>query len=126
MNAEEERLAELEGRRVSKIELIGFVRIHFGPPENVQLILESPFDITDRNGTTAVIFSPALRTPPQGLDRLGALFDQEVASASVRSDGAFAFAFHDGSTLTLPPNSNFEAGHLILPNQYIVVPPGGR
>jgi hypothetical protein len=122
----DDRIVELEGRQVSLIELIGLVRIHFDERADMQLVLESAFEISDEIGTTSVVFSPATRTPPHGLDRLGALFGATVDRALVAPDGSLAVTFQDGTILTLPVDPHFEAGHLILLDQCIVVPPGGR
>lgn len=126
MPVQEESIAEVVGLRLEKIELVGFVRLHFGPSADVQLSIESPFEIVDAHGTTKVSFSPATGAPPQGLDALGSLFGETVSDALMARDGSLRFSFSTGAILTLPVDQNYEAGHLASPEQYLVVPPGGR
>jgi Family of unknown function (DUF6188) len=120
-------LEEVVGRSVSSIELVGLIRISFDHDPNMQLCIESPCEITGEDGTTvAVRFMPAEASAPAGLDALGALYNQTVKSAAVVADGSFRIVFENGSVLRLPVDPDYEAGHFVLADRYVVVPPGGR
>jgi hypothetical protein len=120
-------LDEVVGHAVSSIELIGLVRINFGRDRNMQLCIESRCEITDKDGmVVSVRFSPATEPSPVGLDALGALYNQTVTSAVAAGDGSLRIAFKNGSVLNLPVDPYYEAGHFVLPDRYVVVPPAGR
>lgn len=120
------RLDVVVGMHVTKIELIGLIRIAFGTERSMQLSIESRCEVEDVRGNVSLVaFNPANRSFPAGLDALGALYGEAVSAADIGPDGAVSLRFANGTELRIPVNPDYEAGHFVLPDDYVVIPPSG-
>jgi hypothetical protein len=123
-------LDELVGRSVTRISLMGLVRLNFeepssfNTPENPEIRLDVERDFVIRSdrdrGGIRVEFRPYDQNwTPSGMTELAALYGAVVASASTESDATLTITFADNRQLEVLPDPQYEgwgisaAGHLL-------------
>ncbi|MFD4171177.1 DUF6188 family protein, partial [Streptomyces albidoflavus] len=107
--------AELVGARVTRTAFDYQVRISFtdhDPDGRVrldgELVIETPFTITDAAGTQAILF-PGAGT---ALAPLLGLFTKAVTEAEVTGLGTLSLGFDDGTRLCIEPDPDYESWSL--------------
>ena len=88
----------------------------------VEVVIESPFTLTVDG--REYLLDPGER---RGLGPLLALYPDTLTEASTRSDGTLLLAFASGATITVSPDSKYEAWSIVGPGSALIVcQPGGR
>jgi hypothetical protein len=111
-------LDELVGRSVTRISLMGLVRLNFEEPSSFNTP-ENPEIRLDRGGIRVEFRPYDQNWTPSGMTELAALYGAVVASASTESDATLTITFADNRQLEVLPDPQYEgwgisaAGHLL-------------
>jgi hypothetical protein len=108
---------ELVGVEVSKILLVGLIRLSFGKRRDCELSIERDFVVrTSENPEGVVVeFRPYLSDwKPTGMNELISLFHSVVERASASPEALLRINFSDGRSLEVQPDPQFEGWNFTI------------